>query len=205
MRLLGRTEPTRVIRTIYDNLAALREENAALREENTALRKENAALRTVSTEARTDELTGLYNRRWLRQYWNELPAPGLVISAVIQIDIDRFKSINDRYGHKIGDHAIVHIAYALRRICATVVRTGGDEFVLLVPRDQSPEDVAGSVLAEARRPMPVPSGLLTTTISVGICQLDPVSEPLDLSDAIERADQAMYVAKQRKGDQVVVA
>lgn len=187
------------------NIDLLIREIAALRKENAALREENAALLQASADARIDELTGLYNRRWLRQYWHDLSAPGIALAAVAQIDIDRFKSINDRYGHKVGDHAIIHISYALRKHCATVARTGGDEFVLLIPRGQAASDVADAVRAEARRPMTVPDGAITTTISVGVCKLPETYDPIDLSNAIERADGAMYAAKRMKGDRVVVA
>lgn len=176
----------------------------ALGEEIATLRQENDALRQASVDARIDDLTGLYNRRWLRQFWGGLPSPGMAVSAVIQIDIDKFKLINDRYGHKIGDHAIIHVACALRRHCANVARTGGDEFVLLVPRGQSPEQVAEAVRSEVSQPMAVPGGVLTATISVGVAHLDETRDPMDLSGAIERADWAMYSAK-HLGDRVVVA
>lgn len=185
-------------------LIRLHDEIAQLRKENETLRAERAALRQASIDAHTDELTGLYNRRWLRRFWNQLPAPGMALSAVVQIDVDHFKSINDRYGHKVGDHAIVHVSYALRRHCARVVRTGGDEFILLIPREQNPRGVAQAILAEVRSPMPVPSGSLTTTVSIGVCQLDEAAKCLDLSDIAERADEAMYRAKRLRGDQMIV-
>ena len=191
------TQPTQSFQSLQDEVVTLRQRLAKVLEERDALRQ-------AAIDAHTDELTGLYNRRWLRQFWNGLSAPGRQLAAVVQIDIDRFKTINDRYGHKIGDHAIVHVACALRRYCTNVVRTGGDEFVLLIPRDQSPEDIASSILGEVRHPMPVPSGHLTASVSIGVCPIE-VDGPVDLSDAIERADWAMYRAKRQRGDQVVVA
>jgi diguanylate cyclase (GGDEF)-like protein len=193
-----------LLRAIHTVSVAYRE-TETLRRQVAALQEENAALRAASVEAHIDELTGAFNRRWLRTAWNDAPSPALEFAAIVLIDIDRFKSINDRYGHKVGDHAIVHVAEALRKHCPSVIRTGGDEFVLLIPRGQSVRDTADAILHETRRPLPTPSGQLTTTISVGVCRLDETHKQIDLSDALERADWAMYRAKRSRGDQVVVA
>lgn len=190
---------------LRSEICALRSENEALRSENAALYDEVAALRQVSQDAFVDELTGLHNRRWLRRHWGSLSDPGRQVSAVIQIDVDNFKQVNDRYGHKIGDRMIIHIGSALRTHCPDTVRTGGDEFVLLVSRRDDPITVSEAILAEARTPISSTEGPLSTTISVGVSRLTNAEGPISLSEAMERADGAMYRAKRMKGNQIVIA
>lgn len=195
MRAMGRTILIRKLRTVSA-------QNTQLRADNQQLREENEALRTKARDAYRDELTGTYNRRWLRKFWDALENPSAVVGAIFVVDVDRFKTINDRYGHEVGDRAIVHIARALRRHCVNVIRSGGDEFILLIPRDHDVHHVATSILAEAQRPMPVPSGDISATISVG-AHLLPLRGVGDLTDLVEAADVQMYLAKRQNGNQVL--
>jgi diguanylate cyclase (GGDEF)-like protein len=93
--------------------------------------------RAFAHEARHDPLTGLPNRRALERHWRELAHP----RALLLIDLDGFKAVNDRHGHAVGDALLRAVA---ARLGATVVapglvgRWGGDEFVALVPAARAP-------------------------------------------------------------------
>lgn len=149
----------------------------------------------------TDELTRLGSRRSL----NEL-GPGFVtrseqsgqLIAVMMLDIDHFKRVNDRYGHPVGDAILRHCAKLMReslRPDAMLARYGGEEFCALVPVDQFGD--ARSVAERLRqqvmqRPFRIAGFEIRCTISVGVA-LVHADQPL--SDAIEQADQALYQAK----------
>ncbi|WP_163274498.1 GGDEF domain-containing protein, partial [Enterobacter hormaechei] len=90
---------------------------------------------TLNRASRTDPLTGLLNRRGLQQALDALQVQGIPFAS-LALDIDRFKSINDSYGHDVGDNAIVHIADQMRRYSRDsdiLCRAGGEEFLLLLP------------------------------------------------------------------------
>ncbi len=90
---------------------------------------------TLNRASRTDPLTGLLNRRGLQQALDALQVQGIPF-AILALDIDRFKSINDSHGHDVGDAAIVHIADQMRRYSRDsdiLCRAGGEEFLLLLP------------------------------------------------------------------------
>jgi diguanylate cyclase (GGDEF)-like protein len=159
-------------------------------------------------EAMSDALTGLANRRSGELHLQRLVAlsardgPAL---SVVKADVDRFKEINDHYGHAAGDQALREIARRLAgraRGSDIVVRWGGDEFVVLLPNTAAAgAEHAGVDLAGAVRDPPLQLGggaSLATTLSVGVAQWEsgPAGALLD------RADQAMYSAKAGGGDRV---
>jgi diguanylate cyclase (GGDEF)-like protein len=156
--------------------------------------------------ALTDPLTGLRNRRAFEEalkvaYEQNRPF------ALVFIDLDGFKGINDRYGHDAGDKALQHSAGAfLRAVRAidTVARLGGDEFALLLPTADAPtaERVADRALSELRavtRDHPEWQGL---GASFGVAARSDASGAGAL---LERADKAMYAAKRAGGDRIVYA
>lgn len=161
-------------------------------------------------QAQCDPLTGLVNRNFWERVLANYTAPGKRRPlAVMLIDIDNFKSYNDRYGHLLGDEIIQEVAFHLVKIVRstdTVGRYGGEEFVILVPDVDIPKArLIGERLvreiplrmkswAEANHIEPVP------TISIGVTVADARSthSPTEL---IGRADQAMYAAK-RAGNSV---
>ncbi|MFN6263691.1 MAG: diguanylate cyclase domain-containing protein [Chromatiaceae bacterium] len=118
---------------------------------------------------------------------------------VVFIDIDRFKQINDHFGHSTGDQVLVQLAARLQqclRITDTVCRYGGDEFVLLLPLTCEPRDVqqlVNKLLHCATQPMTISQQVIVPQISLGVA-IYPLHGQT-LASLIEKADQAMYAAK----------
>lgn len=163
------------------------------------------------TEAliRIDELTGLYNRRGLALHLQECrarAADGKV--GLLLVDCDRFKQVNDDYGHLVGDRLLQNIAGILRSVAGAddlPCRLGGDEFCLLVGARQRDEVMryAEFVVATTRNLLRLQQAVPTMcAVSVGACLVDLSS---DWNDWYARADAALYEAKRQGGNQVVWA
>jgi len=147
-----------------------------------------------------DELTGVANRRHLMQ-WSaaELTKQQQQAMGVLLLDIDHFKSVNDRYGHAAGDEALRVVARVLRhsiRPGDTVGRYGGEEFAMLLPGT----DLASALaIAERVRANIAAAGVVhedrrfMLTTSIGVASVMPGEVALDA--ALDRADQALYRAK----------
>lgn len=175
-----------------------------LRERHTLAANLEASLRQLREQgeilnelAFTDPLTGLDNRTMFDK--RITPAERLQRTATVMfIDLDRFKDINDIYGHEIGDAVLVETAQRLRNCCRsedTVARVGGDEFLVLA-QDVSPEaveQIAQRFLTAMRQPMYVHGVEVRTSASIGIATGDP--HQTDVHELIRRADAAMYIAK----------
>jgi diguanylate cyclase (GGDEF)-like protein len=154
-----------------------------------------------------DPLTQVSNRRSLTTALQEaaygLTRHGTPVALVI-LDIDHFKSINDRYGHDAGDRVLVNVASRLRervRLSDTVFRFGGEEFVVLA--SQTDADGAACLADHLRRlvaELATPGGE-PITVSCGVAQLRP-GETTD--GWLKRADTALYRAKREGRNQVVV-
>ncbi|MDE1514060.1 MULTISPECIES: GGDEF domain-containing protein [Vibrio] len=152
----------------------------------------------------TDELTGLYNRRKimaLARHHYTLSQKSATSLAVLLIDIDFFKKINDLHGHKRGDEILVEVAHTIRDCMDTgdmVGRSGGEEFLVILT-NQIHHDAVST--AEKIRTMVanLPSNV---SVSIGIAQLEQDS---DVEQIIHRADIAMYQAKQQGRNQVAIA
>jgi diguanylate cyclase (GGDEF)-like protein len=146
----------------------------------------------------TDPLTGAYNRRHLAQQITQLTRPGPDIygmNALLAIDVDHFKSINDRHGHAAGDAVLVACVQALsarKRQSDMLFRTGGEEFVLLLPRTSALDahQVAESLRRRIAETPLLPGHPITVSIGVGIQQ--PQHSP---DDWLGAADRALYQAK----------
>jgi diguanylate cyclase (GGDEF)-like protein len=154
----------------------------------------------MGQEAVTDPLTGLGNRRLLVDTLER--AEGDV--SVVFVDIDRFKEVNDTFSHETGDLVIARIAQILRSHCRAddvLVRYGGDEFVVLVTGDTGGAAViADRVLSAVRetRWEDIADGL-KVSVSIGLATSLPPTE------AIARADVALYTAKRGGRDQVIAS
>ncbi|MDP7387112.1 MAG: EAL domain-containing protein, partial [Nitrospinota bacterium] len=152
--------------------------------------------------ARHDVLTGLPNRQMLYDRLRQMSAlarrNGQSV-AVMFLDVDRFKSINDQFGHSTGDQLLQAVAGRLTlcvRESDTVARLGGDEFTIVLGNIANGEDaarVARKILAEISKPILGDRGELSVTTSIGI-SLFP-SDAREVEDLIKKADIAMYRAK----------
>jgi diguanylate cyclase (GGDEF)-like protein len=152
--------------------------------------------------ASTDYLTGLANRRTLMQLGDRRFSQAQAnrkTFAVAVIDIDHFKTVNDRFGHDTGDRALIHAAKALQRSCppGTVLgRQGGEEFVALLDCDAVIDAMSTAERLRAAlesEPMPMTQGTLPITISIGVGVATERDRNYD--DTLRRADQALYAAK----------
>ncbi|MEQ1772595.1 MAG: GGDEF domain-containing protein [Burkholderiales bacterium] len=163
--------------------------------------EQRVAERTAELErqSRIDPLTGLLNRRILADTMQreiriaERDAKPL---CLVYFDLDRFKEINDRYGHERGDDVLKSVGEALREVSRNVdlcFRLGGDEFCVILAG--STEDEARSVYCD-RLLQIVAERLDGLSLSIGIAQTGP-EEYGDPEDLIQRADKAMYSAKRR--------
>src|SRR5262245_53145941 len=173
------------------------------------LRQKNAELERL---ARTDPLTDLFNRRAFYDYAEHI----LALShrhhrafGVVLLDIDRFKTINDTYGHTAGDQALRRIAACIRssaRAGDLVARFGGEEFIFLLPETDGTgalnvaTKIKGNVDALE---LVFDNGKTNVTASLGVTAFQPEDERLDA--VIARADSALYEAKARGRDNIGVA
>jgi diguanylate cyclase (GGDEF)-like protein len=171
------------------------------------LEQRAAELERLST---TDALTQICNRRYfderLADEWAHSIETGRRI-AVMVIDIDHFKSINDEFGHQVGDRCIVAAAEALRmglgRQGELLARYGGEEFAVLLPAAAEDAAIAaGEALRVADALIEVKGRRIAMTCSVGVCSMtaDRNGRP-DI--AMRRADQALYIAKRAGRNRVV--
>lgn len=169
---------------------------------------ERAARAEVS--ARVDQLTGLGNRRELDLRWaplvQRLQAEGLPL-ALAMVDLDHFKRVNDRFGHAVGDAVLVALAKLLRenmRGDDLIIRTGGEEFLLVLP-EALPERALE--VCERLRQRVAAHGWelvapgLRVSLSIGLA----AAPPYDLRTLIARADAALYAAKRGGRNRVQVA
>lgn len=161
-----------------------------------------------------DPLTGLYNRRYAIPHISRVADRAAQQNrpyALLLADLDFFKSVNDAHGHTTGDAVLVTLAQRLKdnlRAADMISRWGGEEFLVAMP---DADRVAAKRTAErlcqimARQPVTLPNGdRLTVTLSIGVAIGKPGVDqsPLDL---IDRADQALYAAKNKGRNTVVMA
>jgi diguanylate cyclase (GGDEF)-like protein len=165
----------------------------------------------LSWFATTDPLTGVPNRR----SFYDLGEHEMVRAqryfrpfTVLMMDIDHFKSVNDRHGHAVGDQvltSVVNLCLAQLRQSDLMGRLGGEEFAFVLPETDSE---AARAIAErlraciARREFEGLEGALQVTVSIGVAQLGPEMHSLEL--LIARADEALYQAKARGRNRVEV-
>ncbi|MCU7810689.1 MAG: sensor domain-containing diguanylate cyclase [Candidatus Thiodiazotropha sp. (ex Notomyrtea botanica)] len=169
-----------------------------------AVQKKLAFLR-LQQHATTDELTNIANRRELQKTGeNEFKRAHRFSRdyAILMLDLDHFKVINDTHGHSIGDEVLKHIA----NICLDTTRTedllaryGGEEFVMLLPETdiEGARQLAERICQDVRnRPFESANGPISITVSIGVSEIGPVDT--SYSDILLRADKALYQAKRRQ-------
>lgn len=155
-----------------------------------------------------DSLTGFLDRFGCLQTAVKLAADATTSGeplAVVWVDLDRFKQVNESFGHLGGDEVIVNLAVRFRnRVSgrAELSRMGGDEFVFLIPncdRDQA-QQFAGELASTVEEPLRIGNLTLRPTASIGIAVHESGEDSLVL---LERADHAMYAAKSKGGNSIV--
>lgn len=166
------------------------------------------SLGAFASLARKDHLTGLGNRLSLRETFKAFASASGVadIIAVHCLDLDRFKLVNDRHGHAVGDALLIAVAERLRRVLRSgdfAARIGGDEFVVVQTHAHHPEEVdllARRIAREIAEPFTIDGRQIEIGTSVGYVLSS--EHGVDLDDLTTRADEALYQAK-RKGGGVV--
>lgn len=165
-----------------------------------------------------DHLTGLYNRRYalprLAQIAAEAVTRGQTV-AVMAIDLDHFKSINDRFGHAAGDTVLAEIADRLQQAVREdgfVARMGGEEFIAVLPSAGCPRALPLAerirrLIADVPVTLPAESARLHVTASIGVaCSNDLAAAPEMASQMLlERADRALLLAKRSGRDRVIIS
>jgi diguanylate cyclase len=168
------------------------------------------SLRDAEARATTDALTGLPNRRYFDEYVGLLSRRRRAEDrvGVLMIDIDRFKKLNDTFGHAVGDHVLRDVAQAIAgavREDDVPARYGGEEFAVLL-RNPSPE-IAVEVGERVRRAVHALDlrklGVPGVSVSVGVSVATKPDHPLQ--ELIDDADRALYRAKRAGRDRVVAA
>ena len=157
-----------------------------------------------------DDTTGLPNRRLLEQQIDETRRTKGAIRAVLFVDLDGFKNVNDQLGHQVGDQVLREVATRLQssvRNEDVVARYGGDEFVVVcdVADEQAALDMAERVRESVRAPYAMLSGEIILGASIGISMTPADTAISAIDEQVRAADRAMYIAKYAGGDRVASA
>gem|GEM_PF-614668 len=175
-----------------------------------SLQEKQEELRTFS---QTDFLTKTYNR----VFFNECIAQQWFLAqrnqsdiALLMIDLDNFKVINDQYGHLFGDECLIHAANIIREIVRRksdmLVRFGGEEFVVVLPQTdiQAATTIAEHIRSDmCAEPFELDSTTTVLTASIGVCAVCPVGD--DYKVLLQQADNALYKAKRGGRNRVEIA
>jgi diguanylate cyclase (GGDEF)-like protein len=163
--------------------------------------------RRLATLANADKVTGIFNR----QYFDKIAAEEFEKARVAQrhfsilfVDLDRFKEVNDNYGHRTGDDVLRAIAWLIQKACRNtdiVARYGGEEIVVVLPNTVSEdaikigEEIREIVAKQTRERLGI-----AVTVSVGVAGFPQDGD--SLNSILEKADQALYQAKEKGRNRV---
>lgn len=191
--------------TLFTVIAILAAKQRQIREDALFIARQEASLTEQERErANTDELTSILNRRGVLQILAERLSDQVWSVAIA--DCDRFKQINDEFGHSVGDEYLRALAQRLRGSLAehdVLARWGGDEFLLAVPQDLGTaakifERVHFAVTAQ---PVQTDAGSMAAALTFGVAEWHPGEA---IGDVIRRADRAMYGGKNAGANRVAV-
>lgn len=199
---------------LYNEMERRKKREQELLETTKLLNKTNRFLEKISAH---DPLTNLYNRRFLDQFldaeWAKISL-GINGLCLLMVDVDFFKPFNDEYGHQAGDDALKKVAGVLAKTAKRgrdiVARYGGEEFSVVLPDTniQGASYVAETICWKIRELMiehKFSPHEKILTVSIGLAEVRyPDSEKLMKKDLIEMADKALYEAKSRGRNKVVV-
>lgn len=208
--ILGEDGVQRGAMATFDNLTILERKHAQLRKvldrlrvSRKVVRRQNHELKALATR---DPLTGCFNRRTLftefEKMWESSKRFKKPLSCVM-VDVDHFKSINDRFGHQVGDEVLKAVAQTLRdtaRKSDVVCRYGGEEFCILLPgidiaeAEQAAERYRAALAAKPLGDVPVTASLGVSSLSLG---------PKHPQDMMEQSDKALYAAKRSGRNKVM--
>jgi len=186
--------------------ARLNDELSRSQRLESVIRELSGREREARQSALRDPLTGLANRRLFLDRLEEAMgglSRGSHEAGLLFLDLDRFKEVNDHYGHAAGDQVLVAVARTLAgavRSTDTLARMGGDEFALVMPRIDAPSDaeqVARRLLERAGQPLVGPWGRYSPSLSIGIAAAPGHAQ--DAAGLLRAADTAMYAVKKRGG------
>jgi diguanylate cyclase (GGDEF)-like protein len=211
--IADRTKAEQELRDIQDRLEILVEERTSeLSETNKQLSEEIHIRRTAEEKAQYlaghDPLTGLANRMLFNEQLQKAVSQcerSKQYGALLFLDLDRFKHINDTLGHPAGDAMLVHMANILQervRKTDTAARLGGDEFAVIMTGVEKPEwasVLAQDILDKLQKPIVFSGNELTIKTSIGIATFHGSDEDKDPEKIIKNADMAMYIAKAKGG------
>ena len=208
--ILGGDGSPRGALVTFDDVTPIEKKNTQLRktldmlkQSRDEINRQNQELQALAT---TDPLTGCTNRRsFFTQFdthWASARRYGYAVSCVM-VDVDRFKQINDRHGHGVGDQVLQHVAKVLQSLAREgdiVCRYGGEEFCVLLTHT----DTDGAALAAERYRSAIESNAcagIAVTASLGVSGMELGAESPQLM--IDEADRALYAAKQTGRNRVV--
>ena len=166
------------------------------------------SIKKLEYERNVDPLTGLLNRRALKEQIEHFRTDNTTYNAVLMADIDHFKYVNDQYGHLVGDLALQHISHIMRknvRRYDEISRIGGEEFVLVL-KDisyQSAFNIAEKIRkAIESTPLKVQNKEIRISLSIGVSFF---RQPNEFESAVNDADSRLYQAKKLGRNQTVAA
>lgn len=165
-------------------------------------------LSVTRTEARTDDLTGLPNRRCMNEELTaRLAADPFDTTALLVIDLDRFKDVNDSFGHDMGDAVLKglkpRLVSAAESFGADAFRLGGDEFAVVMSHSSVSDALALAKLIEDRVRLPLEAEGITVSISASVGIAFAPWHARTTSDLFRVADKAMYESKRRRRGPIV--
>lgn len=159
-----------------------------------------------------DPLTGLFNRRYALNHLENISIRAQSTGrdfAVLMLDLDHFKQVNDRYGHTAGDQVLVALTNRLRinlRAMDLIARIGGEEFLITLPESTAAQaqDIANRLRRVIQdNPVLLEDGTeVNMTVSLGLSMGEPKTGTTDIARLLDRADRALYAAKAQGRNQV---